>query len=174
MIVEGKNINLRTVSEEDAEFIYTLRRNEHKTKHLSQVSGTVETQREWIKGYKQRESEKQEFYFVIESKKSEKLGLVRLYDFHDHSFCWGSWIVIDGAPGTAAIESALMVYEFGFFELGFSSSHFEVRKGNQKVLDFHQRFGAKIVNQDDLHYYFNFEQNDYLKTRERYKKFLKS
>jgi len=33
-----------------------------------------------------------------------------------------------------------------------------VRKGNNKVIAFHKRFGAKIVNEDELNYYFIFEK----------------
>jgi len=90
MIIYGKNINMRTVTIEDAEFIYSMRQNQDKTKYLSKVTGTVASQKEWIKSYKQREEEKKEFYFVIKSKDEEKLGLVRMYDFKNNSFCWGS------------------------------------------------------------------------------------
>ena len=118
--------------------------------------GTVESQKEWIKNYKQREKDKKEFYFLIESKDEEKLGLVRMYDFRNDSFCWGSWLIKEDAPKTTAIESALQIYEFGFYSLGFEKSHFDVRKGNDKVISFHQRFGAKIVDEDELDYFFNF------------------
>ena len=93
MLLNGKNINFRTVEVEDAEFIYNMRQNENKTKYLSKVTGDVKSQKEWIKNYKQREENKKEFYFVIESKNEEKLGLVRMYDFKDDSFCWGSWLL---------------------------------------------------------------------------------
>ena len=63
---------MRTVTIADAEFIYNMRQNQDKTKYLSKITGTVESQKEWIRSYKQRE---EEFYFVIES---EKLGLVRM------------------------------------------------------------------------------------------------
>lgn len=172
MLINGKNINLRTVTEEDAEFIYTMRQNKDKTKYLSKVIGTVESQKEWIKNYKQREEDKKEFYFVIESKDKEKLGLVRMYDFQDESFCWGSWLIKEDAPKTTAIESALQIYEFGFYSLGFERSHFDVRKGNDKVIAFHKRFGAKIVNEDVLDYFFNFEKSDYEITKEKYKRYL--
>ena len=142
MIIYGKNINMRTVEIEDAEFIYNMRQNQNKTKYLSKVTGTVESQKEWIKNYKQREDEQKEFYFLIESKDKEKLGLVRMYDFQDESFCWGSWLIKEDAPKTTAIESALQIYEFGFYSLGFEKSHFDVRKGNDKVISFHQRFGG--------------------------------
>ena len=172
MIICCKNLNLRTVAIEDAEFIYNMRQNQNKTKYLSRVTGTVESQKEWIKNYKQREEEKKEFYFVIESKDERKLGLVRMYDFQDNSFCWGSWLIKEDAPKTTAIESALQIYEFGFYSLGFEKSHFDVRKENDKVIAFHQRFGAKIVDEDELDYFFNFEKSDYEIIKEKYKRYL--
>ena len=172
MIIYGKNINMRTVTIEDAEFIYNMRQNQNKTKYLSKVTGTVESQKEWIKNYKQREEEKKEFYFVIELKDEKKLGLVRMYDFQDDSFCWGSWLIKEDAPKTTAIESALQIYEFGFYNLGFEKSHFDVRKGNDKVIAFHKRFGAKIVDEDELDYFFNFEKSDYEIIKEKYKRYL--
>ena len=172
MLICGKNINLRTVEIEDAEFIFSMRQNQNKTKYLSTVTGTVESQKEWIENYKQREEDKKEFYFVIESKDEEKLGLVRMYDFQDESFCWGSWLIKEDAPKTTAIESALQIYEFGFYNLGFEKSHFDVRKGNDKVIAFHKRFGAKIINEDELDYFFNFEKSDFEITKEKYKRYL--
>ena len=172
MLICGKNINLRTVEIEDAEFIFSMRQNQNKTKYLSKVTGTVESQKEWIKNYKQREENKKEFYFVIESKDKEKLGLVRMYDFQDDSFCWGSWLIKEDAPKTTAIESALQIYEFGFYNLRFEKSHFDVRKGNDKVIAFHQRFGAKIIYEDELDYFFNFEKSDYEIIKEKYKRYL--
>ena len=172
MIIYGKNINMRTVEIEDAEFIYNMRQNQNKTKYLSKVTGTVESQKEWIKNYKQREDKQKEFYFLIESKNSEKLGLVRMYDFNNDSFCWGSWLIKENAPKTTAIESALQIYEFGFYKLGFERSHFDVRKENNKVVSFHQRFGAKIIDEDSLDYFFNFEKSDYEIIKQKYKRYL--
>ncbi|MGA1933770.1 GNAT family N-acetyltransferase [Arcobacter sp. YIC-464] len=172
MIIKGKNINLRTVEEIDSSFIFEMRQNKNKTKFLSKISGTVETQRKWISNYKLKEKEKKEFYFVIESKKNEKLGLVRLYDFRDDSFCWGSWLIKENAPKTTAIESALQVYEFAFNKLNFKQSHFDVRKNNARVVSFHKRFGAKIVNENNSDYFFRFEKNEYNKTKIKYKRYL--
>jgi len=172
MTLHGKNIIMRTVDTDDAEFVYTLRSNQEKTKYLSKVDATVESQREWIKKYKEREAKKEEFYFIIESKEKKPLGLVRMYDFKGDSFCWGSWIIKDDAPKTTAIESALQIYEFAFKELGFEQSHFDVRKENTKVIAFHKRFGAKIVDENEIDYFFNFTRNDYEKSRQKYKRYL--
>lgn len=172
MILFGKNINIRTVDVYDAEFIFTLRQNGSKTKYLSKVTGSIETQKEWINDYKQREKEQKEFYFIIESKSEEKLGLVRMYDFKEDSFCWGSWLIKDDAPKTTAIESALQIYEFAFYKLNFVMSHFEVQKGNDKVIAFHQRFGAKIIDENDKEVFFNFLKEDYELIKEKYKRYL--
>ncbi len=172
MTIEGKNINLELVQLEDAEFIYKLRTDENKSRFLSKISGTVKDQEEWIKKYKEREKQGIEYYFIIKSKNGEKLGTVRLYDFKGDSFCWGSWIIKENAPKFAAIESALQVYEFAFYKLGFKRSHFDVRKQNIKVVNFHKKFGAKIVREDDLNYYFEFSKEDYEKIKPRYRKFL--
>ena len=163
---------MRTVELKDADFIYEMRQNQLKTKYLSNVSGTVEEQKNWISNYKHRENKNKEFYFIIESKVGEKLGLVRMYDFKDNSFCWGSWLIKDHAPKLTAIESALQIYEFGFHELGFNQSHFDVRKGNDKVIAFHKRFGAKIVRESDLDYFFIYSKDDYETIKINYKRYL--
>ncbi len=172
MIIYGKNINMVTVDIKDTEFIYEMRLNEVKTKYLSKVSGTVETQKIWVKNYKIKENNKQEFYFILESKNKEKLGLVRMYDFQDDSFCWGSWLIKDDAPKTTAIESALQIYEFGFYKLKFNNSHFDVRKGNDKVVAFHKRFGAKIVKENDIECFFHYQKKDYEIIKKKYRRYL--
>ncbi len=166
----GKNINLRLVLLKDAKFICELRQN--KGKFLSKTSAKISEQKRWIRSYKEREKEGVEYYFIIESKTKEAFGSVRLYDFLDNSFCWGSWIIKDGAPFSAGIESALCVYIYGFECLGFTKSHFDVHKQNTQVVAFHKRFGAKIIKEDELNYYFTLSKEDFLKAKTRFAKYL--
>ncbi|MBK2257740.1 GNAT family N-acetyltransferase [Francisella philomiragia] len=172
MLLEGKNINLRTVEISDALFVLELRKDATKNKHLSKVDTTLEAQEKWIVDYKKREKSRKEYYFVIEDKEKQNVGLVRVYDFIGQSFCWGSWIIKDSAPRSAAIESALCIYEFAFYNLGFMKSHFDVRKENQKVLAFHKRFGAVIVGESDIDFYFEYSLEDYQRIKQKYKKYL--
>lgn len=172
MIIKGKSINFRTVTENDAEFVFTLRQNFKKIQHLSKITGTVSDQINWINEYKEREVAKREYYFIIESNNEEPLGLVRMYDFKGDSFCWGSWIIKDGAPKSTAIESVLLIYEFSFYSLGFTQSHFEVQKGNDKVITFHKKFGAEVVDENEYEYFFIITKDIYEKTKSRYKRYL--
>lgn len=168
-----KHTSFRLVEAQDAEFILSLRNNKQKNKHLSPVKNSVESQRNWIIEYKEREHSKQEYYYVINNPEAEDLGVVRLYDFKNNSFCWGSWILKPEAPSYTAIESALLVYEIAFNQIGFSQSHFDVRKENTKVIKFHQRFGASIIKEDQLNYYFIIDKNTYNISKSKYKKFFK-
>lgn len=172
IFLSGKNINLRTVNINDAEFIFQMRHDEVKTKYLSKIEGTLDGQKNWILDYLKREQEGKEYYFVIESKHQESLGLVRMYDFQEKSFCWGSWIIKTNAPQSTAIESALQIYEFGFYRLNFLQSHFDVRKNNSKVVAFHQRFGANIIDENELDYFFVYLKDNYEIIKNKYKKFL--
>lgn len=170
--IQGKNINLRPAEVKDAEFILELRMQAHKAQFLSHVENNLKKQQAWLKAYKDKEQARAEYYFVIESKQAEQLGLVRVYDLQPDSFCWGSWLIKDNAPTTTAIESALLVYEFGFGELSYKKAHFDVRKGNERVIAFHKRFGATVVEEGELNIYFNYPLESYLKIKQKYRRYL--
>ncbi len=171
MKIITKDIYLTLVGIEDAEFIHALRTGDKRAKYLSSVSSKIEDQVEWIRRYKIRESQKEEYYFIICLKDTRKIGLVRIYDLKEDSFSWGSWIIAPGAPSHVGIESVLAVYDFGFYYLGFPQSHFEVLKENTAVNEFHRRFGAKLSSADDYKYYYVITKAEYEKSKEKYLKF---
>ncbi|WP_194791768.1 GNAT family N-acetyltransferase [Pseudomonas sp. UFMG81] len=156
MRIESKTVRLRLVEPDDASFILSLRLDPKYNRFLSEVTNDVDAQRRWIERYKQDERDRTQFYFIIERlDDGSRCGTVRLYDFRQDSFCWGSWILLEeNKTKTAALESTLMVYDVGFDELGFAKSHFDVRKGNEKVVKYHERMGAVRVSEDDENFYF--------------------
>ncbi|ELA7189950.1 GNAT family N-acetyltransferase [Vibrio alginolyticus] len=159
-MLKSKTIQLRLVQEDDAEFITQLRGDEKYNTHLSKCDTSVEAQRLWIRAYKEDEQQKKQFYFIIERLDGTKCGTVRLYDFKGVSFCWGSWILNHEKTRYAALESALLVYQFGFDVLGFEKCHFDVRKDNHAVNKFHEKFGARLVGDTDLDYLYEIYPSD--------------
>jgi len=166
----GKHINLRLVEIKDAEFILNLRLK--KDEFLSATNPNLTEQENWIKSYKKREESKEEYYFIIENKDGLRSGTIRLYDFRDNSFCWGSWIIKNDSPYYFSIESVLLIYKLGFENLKFTNCHFDVRKNNKNIVSFHKRFGAKIIKENDLDYFYKFSFDDYQIAKIKYKKFL--
>ncbi|MDX1950168.1 MAG: hypothetical protein SFT90_06695 [Rickettsiales bacterium] len=167
--ISGKNINLRDIELEDAEFIYNLRLNYGKSRFISKIEADITKQIDFIKKYKQ---ENKDFYFIIEDKNNNNLGTVRIYNIEGQQFCWGSWITIPNAPIFTAIESALLIYKFAFFIKNFSLTKFDVRKENFRVNEFHQRMGSKIYDEDELNYYYIFTKEDFIGIMPKYKKFI--
>lgn len=154
----SKTIKMRLVEESDAEFILKLRLDVRYNQYLSDINPDVQAQRNWIREYKDHEKENKQFYFIIERLDGIPCGTVRIYDLHQDSFCWGSWILNENKTRSAAIESAFLVYKFGFDELGFVKSHFDVRKANERVISFHRKMGAQQTGEDELNYYFEITQ----------------
>lgn len=159
----------RDASVADAAFILALRTDSRKAQHLSSTSPAMDQQQAWLADYATRTDQA---YFIIEDASGEPLGTVRLYDPQGDSFCWGSWILQDGAPNSAAIESALMVYAYAIDHLGFKQAHFDVRKANESVWRFHERFGAERVAETDQDYLYRIGHKEICAARQRYNKFL--
>jgi len=166
--VIGKNIKLRDVCEDDAEFILSLRLDKSLGQFISQTDCNLNMQIEWIKQYKQRINE---YYFIIDSKDSIPCGTARIYDIRENSFSFGSWIIKRDAPAFVAIESFLLVHEIGFCKLGLKNAHLETKRENTKVVNFFKRFGAMQVNEDEGKNYFNLTYDQYKKSREKYRRF---
>lgn len=169
-IIKGKDINLRDVDLEDAEFILSLRiKNQEKNNFLHAIDNDLSKQVNYIKKCKETDNN---WYFIIESKSHQKLGTLRIYDIIGDSFCWGSWLIIDDAPISTAIQSALLTYEYAFYELGFSFAHFDVRKDNKRVQEFHNRMGAKKIGETELDILYNYSIDSYTKAKSKYKRWL--
>jgi hypothetical protein len=169
--VLGKNIVLRNVRVEDADFILSLRLDPQKGGYLSRVEADVEKQREWLRQYLRS---KGQAYFLICDPAMRPLGTVRIYDAIGDSFSWGSWILKQGAPPSAAVESAVLVYWLATKHWKFRSSHFQVRRDNTSVLAFHEKFGAERVAQttEEAEIHLRIGQQQIERSLKRYARYL--
>lgn len=168
--VYDSRVIIREVDVKDAEFILSLRLNDKKNKFLNKTENNLQKQINYIKSYKKKNNE---YYFIIENVAGEKFGTIRIYDIlDDNDFCWGSWIIKNGAPMTIAIKSALLIYEYGFYTLGLNKVHFDVRKDNLRVRNFHEKFNAKTVKEDNLDVFYSYDRETYESIKSKYSKFF--
>ena len=166
--VVGNKLILRDATPADAAFTLELRTDAVKSRFLSSTSADLQKQVAWLETYATDDSQ---VYFVIEDKAGNRVGTVRLYDRQGSSFCWGSWIIKEGCPGTYAIESALMVYQFAR-SLGFDRAHFNVRKQNESVWRFHERFGAVRTGESGEDYTYSISAAAIRASLEKYARYL--
>ena len=154
------SIGVREVSASDASYILKLRLDDSYSRYISKVSNEVSAQEQYIRKYLDNNIHSREsFYFILTNTTTEKpCGTVRIYNFKGDTFEWGSWILDDNKTRYAAMETAILIYEFAFNTLGFSKSKFEVNKNNNKVVSYHRKSGAEIIGEDDINYFFQVEK----------------
>jgi RimJ/RimL family protein N-acetyltransferase len=171
-IIDGKNIYFRTVNENDAEYILSLRLNENLNRFLNEVSASVEDQKDWITKQKEKPGD---YYFIIMDKKIGAIGTIGVYDIDNikGSFNWGRWILSPKAPVYALIESTILAYEFGFSILNLEKAISDVRIGNYKVINFHLSYNATIHRVDEKSVYYNYNKNQFNDLKNKYKGFIK-
>jgi RimJ/RimL family protein N-acetyltransferase len=166
--VEGPNLTLRLIQPEDAAYVHGLRTNPAYNRHLSEVRGTVETQRQWIEGYKSRETGGHELYYVIERKDNTRCGLVRLYDIDEMQFTWGSWVLDENKPRKAALESAVLSFGAGFDALGCDLAQVDVRVDNARAEAFYRRFGMSETHRTATNIFFEYSRARFEEDRKQH------
>lgn len=154
----GKHVNLREVEIDDAEFILSLRTDESKSKFLHKTENDLKKQIDYLNNYKKLNDE---YYFIIENKVKEPLGTVRLYNIKDNECTGGSWLMKNGASVQEVIEGDLLLQHCVFDILNLQHNYFDVRKGNNKVINYHKMKGAKEISQDEDNLYFVLNKNDF-------------
>lgn len=113
-------------------------------------------------------------YFIIEDKKAEKLGCIRIYSPSGDAFEWGSWLIVDGAAPYVALESALVIYAYAR-KLGFKKAKIEVRQENTSVWKFHENiFGAVLVDQNEIDRFYEVSDTLIDEKLSKYKRLLAS
>lgn len=164
-MIEGKFVNLRLVTVDDAEFVLSLRCNDKKAKYLHKTECDVKKQKNYIENCLSKDNER---YFIIVNKRQEPIGTYRIYDLKEDSFCIGSWLMVDGCSPMEMMEGDYLVRKYGFENLKYDKIHFDVRKGNKKVIRYHKMMGARQVGETELDYLFECTKEDYLKRIKRF------
>lgn len=167
-LLRGRQLQFRDATVDDAEFILGLRTDEKKGRYLSSTTADVASQQAWLQRYAGDDSQ---VYFIICTLDGAPVGTVRLYDQRGDSFCWGSWIKSDAAPRSFGVESALMVYDFAL-QLGFRRAHFDVRRENASVIQFHERMGAQQVGATGADVLFEMSNEATVGALEKFRKYL--
>ena len=162
----------RTVEESDAEFIVSLRTDPKLSRHLSHTENNLQSQKDWIARYKEREKQGEEYYFIFENESGEKLGVNRLYNFSEDSFELGSWLFKSNNNGMFPVLADIIARDFGFEKLGFSYCVFEVRKENKSVIKYHLRYNPSVTGEDELNKYFKLHHSDFKKEKDKILKVL--
>lgn len=162
--LEGKYVNLREVRMDDAAFILSLRCDPKKSRFLHETENDLGKQIAYLEHYFTLDNE---WYFIIENKKHEPLGTTRIYDVQGLQYTPGSWLMKDGSSPEETLEGSLLACQFAFEILGFERDVFAVSKANTQVVRYHKIRGARIINENDIEYFFELTKENYQKITKR-------
>ena len=158
-------IQVRLVTEEDAEFIVKLRTDPQLNKFLNATDGSIEKQKNWIREYKKREAKAEDFYLLY-AKDGEVFGVNRIYDIQTDRATGGSWICKRGLSVDLPVISLVIMREIMFEQLQLNFDYFDVRKQNKKVVKVHLMFGAQKIDETDLDYYYVLSKEEFYKNKD--------
>jgi len=167
--VIGKNINLRIATENDAEFILKLRLNPLLNKYINLTDPNVENQRIWIRNSFEKIND---FHFIIESKQGIPFGTVAIYDidYETGVALWGRWVIKPDSFVFFSVESTILILYYAFKKLGLNKLTGGANNKNIPVLNFHKLY-ASISSVDETHTWFVFEESNFIKILNIFKKF---
>ena len=74
--------------------------------------------------------------------------------------------MIDGVSPAESFKSDWLLRMYGFDVLGFKKIHFEVRKGNKKVIAYHKMLGARITGENELEWLWEITREEYVSKAE--------
>lgn len=136
-ILEGRFVNLRPVTKEDAEFILGIRNNPEISKYLPSLNVTVDQQQSWID--KQR-NDINSYYFIIEDKTKMRIGTISVYNIIENHAEVGRFCSFGNSIQNS--EAALMLDNFIFQKLGVDYLDIWVYKDNKPVLALNKGLGC--------------------------------
>jgi len=140
--INGKTIILSAVTIADSEFILRLRTDKIIGKFLNPTEKDVQSQEIWIRNQRSRMND---YYFLISDCNSTPIGTISLYNIINFQGEFGRWI----CPGNSvqALESAMLLHDFGFDVLGLNSIFSLTNTLNRPAINFNKSFGANYTGE---------------------------
>lgn len=163
--LESLGLSVRLVDESDVDYILSLRTNKHLTRFIHHTDNDREKQIEWIRNYKERETEGREYYFIY-FLNEKPVGLNRIYNIFEYYGTIGSWICNPDNEPEVSLATYILMFDLMFDHIKLNITIFDVRKENKHVWKLHKMLGAQSVGESDIDYYFTLNKETYYKNRE--------
>jgi RimJ/RimL family protein N-acetyltransferase len=144
-IVEGRFVNLKSVTVADAEFTRNIRLDPDFEKFFPPLNNTLEQQKKWIENLQTKEGD---YFFVVWDKKGKRIGTISVYDIVDKC-CESGRLAIKG-NAFQSTEAQMLIFKFAFENLGMDTVLGYIFADNERAIRFNKQFGC-ILSEPELH-----------------------
>ena len=138
-VIEGKYVDLRSCTEDDAEFTRDIRRDPEFSKFFPVLDNTVEQQKTWIKHQREK---KGDYFFVVWNKAGERIGTISIYDV-EGEYAESGRLAIKSNNPFDAIEAQILSFRFAFGVLGLNCINGYIFADNERAIRFNKQFAGK-------------------------------
>lgn len=144
-VVEGRFVDLKSVTIDDAEFTRNIRLDPDFAKFFPTLNNTIEQQRKWIEEHQTKEGD---YFFVVWDKNGERVGTISVYDIVDES-CESGRLAIKG-NAFQCTEAQMLIFKFAFEKLGVDTVIGYILADNERAIRFNKQFGC-VLDKPELH-----------------------
>ena len=138
-ILEGKYVDLKSCTEDDAEFTRAIRKDPEFVKFLPAIDNTIEEQKAWIRYQREKDGD---YFFVVWDKEGNRIGTISIYDIHgDHAE--SGRLAIKGDNPFQGIEAQILAFRFAYGALKLECIEAYIFADNERAIRFNKQFGGR-------------------------------
>lgn len=138
----GKFVMLRSISIDDAEFSYNLRKDPRFVSVMGQPAKSIEAQKQYIEWQRK---EPGDYYFVVYNKSGKRIGLIGVYNIKGDTCEFGRELNI-GEP-YESMEAEILNLDFARKVLGIKYSKAIVYKHNTRQFNMLKKRGKNEIRE---------------------------
>lgn len=137
--IEGRYVDLRSCTEDDAEFTRDIRKDPEFVKFLPEIDNTIEEQKAWIRNQRAKEGD---YFFVVWDKEGRRIGTISIYNINGQRAESGR-LAIKGSNPFQGIEAQCLSFRFAFGQLGLECIDADIFADNERAIRFNKQFGGR-------------------------------
>ena len=138
--IKGRFVTLRSITLEDAEFSYNIRKDPRFVSIMGQPAASVEEQKKFIEWQMQQPGD---YYFVVLNRQNERIGLIGVYNIEDKSCETGREVNI-GEP-YETMEAEILLCDFCINVLNIEKKIGVIYKHNKRQIALQKKLGLEPV-----------------------------
>lgn len=144
-IVSGRYVELRSVTEDDAEFTRNIRRDPEFAEYFPRLDNTVEQQRDWIRFQQNKEGD---YFFVVWDKDNNRIGTIAVYDVKGKC-CESGRLAVRG-NAFQSFEAQMLAFKFAFEYLEMDTVIGFIFSENKRAIRFNKQLGG-VMGPPEMH-----------------------
>lgn len=141
-VIQGKFVTLRSITLDDAEFSYNLRKDPRFVSIMGQSAASLEDQKKFIEWQMKQPGD---YYFVVLNRKGERIGLIGVYNIQGNVAETGREINI-GEP-YETMEAEILLNEFCVNVLKLVTKIGVIYKTNALQIELQKKLGLSPVRE---------------------------